>query len=335
MKPVTAFISAAAVVAVGVGGYFVWQSTSHERALSDLANRTRSEMIYVQGGTFMAGNYDSKIRLTNGEVAMRQVNDSSALPAHEVTLASYYLQANETVNRDFELFLKDQDLPQTDSAFPKTPDWPNHGASFAWHEARDYCSWLGTLSGLPLRLPTEAEWEYAARSRGQTPPWATDNGELIPGRNVPLSGRDVPMQDKNPPIRQYPSNPMGFYDMVAGLYEWVARPVDPNDQSIRFFKGGSNNSSLFGETIPGRGDANPTPVGKILTDQMFSDTAIKRRITAETPDVVHLGAATARCAASVPEPPAESGFGILPDMTRIDLPGPFGPYSPKGKYLGN
>ncbi|GEM_PF-1083664 len=330
MKPVTAFISAAATVAIGVGGYFLWQNYSHKHALSELAERTRTHMIYVQGGTFMAGNYETRIRLTNGEVVMRQVNDSTALPAHKVTLESYYLQANETTNRDFELFLKDRGLPQTG----KAQDQPDHGASMAWHEARDYCSWLGNLSGLPLRLPSEPEWEYAARSRGQTPPWATDNGELIPGRNVPLSGRDVPVQDENPPVGSYPSNPMGFYDMAAGLYEWVAHPGGPDEPDVRISKGGSNISTLFWQTIPGRGTVNPTRVGKILTDRIFSDTPIKRRVAAGAPDVVYLGFATARCAASVSAPPDSSGFGILPDMTGVDLSGPFGPYSPKGKYLG-
>lgn len=331
MKPVTTFITAIAVVAACVGGYFLWQNYSHKRALSDMADRTRSQMIYVQGGTFMAGNYETKILLTSGEVEMRLVDDGFEFPAHQVTLESYYLQANETTNRDFELSLKDRGLPQTQRA----QDWPNHGASVAWHEARDYCRWLGNLSGLPLRLPTEPEWEYAARSRGQTPPWATDNGELIRGRNVPVPDLDAPVQDRNPPIGRYPPNPMGFYDMAAGLSEWVARPADPDEQSIRFSKGGSNISSLFRETIPDRGAANPTPTGKILTDRMFSDTAIKRRIAAETPDVVYLGLATARCAASVSTPPGSSGFGILPNMTGVDLSGPFGPYSPKGKYLGD
>ena len=176
--------------------------------------------------------------------------------------------------------------------------------------------------------------ERRAKALFRNSPLLGENTDGVPGRNVPLSGRDVPVQDEDPPVGSYPSNPMGFYDMAAGLYEWVAHPGGPDEPDVRIFKGGSNISTLFWQTIPGRGTANPTPVGKILADRIFSDTPIKRRVAAGAPDVVYLGFATARCAASVSVRPDSSGFGSQPNMTGVDLSGPFGPYSPKGKYLG-
>ncbi len=342
MRLKTAIVSVSLLTPVAVATYFFWQDFSHKRALSNLAERTRAEMIYVRGATFMAGNYQTLIKMPDGEVMKRWVVGSNeALPPYQVTLASYYLQANETTNQDFELFLIEQGLPQTDKRTRNRKGWPQHGARIAWDEARDYCVWLGKLSGFPLRLPTEAEWEFAARSRGQLPPWATNNGEIIRGINVTPSEQDTlydpdaPYDPLDPPIGTFPPNPMGFYDMAEGLYEWMAASTAADDENVRISKGGSNVSSLFWETIPARGKTEPTPLERFLSSPVLSVSDAKDRILAHNIDPVYLSHNTARCVAPVPEPPAVSGFGILPDMTGIDLSGPFGPYSPKGKYLGN
>ncbi|WP_049191966.1 formylglycine-generating enzyme family protein, partial [Serratia marcescens] len=80
-------------------------------------------------------------------------------------------------------------------------------------------------SGKKIDLPTEAQWEYAARSRGQYLPFATDNGELEKGKNIPdeeqldeyTDGLGIPIY----PIGKYPPNPLGLYDMGLSGSEWV------------------------------------------------------------------------------------------------------------------
>ncbi|WP_320157183.1 SUMF1/EgtB/PvdO family nonheme iron enzyme [Klebsiella pneumoniae] len=60
-------------------------------------------------------------------------------------------------------------------------DYP---AGVIWQQAKDYCQWLGK-NPVKIDLPTEAQWEFAARSRGQYLPFATNNGEFSPEKMSP------------------------------------------------------------------------------------------------------------------------------------------------------
>ena len=101
----------------------------------------------------------------------------------------------------------------------------DYSVSVTWQQAKDYCQWLGKESGKKIDLPTEAQWEYAARSRGQYLPFATNNGEFTPGVNIPneeeldeyTDGFGFPIY----PIGKYPPNPLGLYDMGLSGSEWV------------------------------------------------------------------------------------------------------------------
>ena len=99
--------------------------------------------------------------------------------------------------------------------------------SVTWYEAHDYCTWAGSLIGKEGDLPTEAQWEYAARSRGSLIPFATDNGKLEEGRNIPTDRQlhDMhPESGRNETIRigRFPPTPLGLYDLSHGGLEWVS-----------------------------------------------------------------------------------------------------------------
>ncbi len=72
---------------------------------------------------------------------------------------------------------------------------------------------------MPFALLTEAQWEYAARSRGQAVRYATDNGELDIGRNS--WDRQTGSYKEIEPVGSYPPNPLGLYDMTSNANEWV------------------------------------------------------------------------------------------------------------------
>jgi formylglycine-generating enzyme required for sulfatase activity len=91
----------------------------------------------------------------------------------------------------------------------------------SWYGAKAYCEWLGKVTKLPFDLPTEAQWEYAARSGGKRMLFATDNGKIERPRNFPEDWKHEPSQPAPPIVGSYPPNPAGLYGMSEDNSEWV------------------------------------------------------------------------------------------------------------------
>jgi len=98
----------------------------------------------------------------------------------------------------------------------------------SWHDVHTYLTWLSETTGVVYRLPTEAEWEYAARAGTQTPyPWgrrpshdAANYGEPeCPPCTGRVEGRDIWMGTS--PVGAFPANAFGLFDTQGNAYEWV------------------------------------------------------------------------------------------------------------------
>ncbi|RDY65104.1 formylglycine-generating enzyme family protein, partial [Xanthomonas oryzae] len=102
-----------------------------------------------------------------------------------------------------------------------------------------YCRWVGQQIGKKMDLPTEAQWEYAARSGGKMVVWSTDNGKIDNGRNVASVDQEEGFRSEHGyiygpvPIGKYPPIPLGLYDMIDHGFEWArdwyAESYDPKD----------------------------------------------------------------------------------------------------------
>lgn len=128
-----------------------------------------------------------------------------AIGVHEVTFAEY-----------------DQFAEATGRDLPDDADWGRGDRpviNVSWEDARDYARWLRDVTGQPYRLPTEAEWEYAARA-GTGSAWWWGN-ELEPGMAV-CDGCGTQWDgQQTAPVGQFPANAWGLKDMHGNVEEWV------------------------------------------------------------------------------------------------------------------
>ncbi|HMZ22460.1 MAG TPA: SUMF1/EgtB/PvdO family nonheme iron enzyme, partial [Blastocatellia bacterium] len=169
-----------------------------------------SEMISIAGGEFMMGRDDG--------------NDYEK-PAHNVTVESFLIDRLEVTNDQYSQFVR-----QTRHQPPS--HWPNGQyqigkatlpvVNVSWYDAKDYCDWAGK------RLPTEEEWEFAARGK---------DGRLYPyGGNQwkPRfsNAKEVGLEEPQP-VGSYPdgASPFGVLDMSGNVAEWIASDYKPYPNS--------------------------------------------------------------------------------------------------------
>ncbi len=183
-----------------------------------IENTLAMKFAYVPPGTFMMGSPESEAFRDNDET-QREVTLTRGffMGIHEVTQEQWKEVMNEplTVRIDDEKFFG--------------PKLPAHSVS--WEDAKEFCRRLSDREGRDYRLPTEAEWEYAARA-GTTTPYNTGSINLTtkdanvydpsgtgPGAPLPVGGAG-------------PANGFGLFDMHGNVWEWIedwSGPYDPED----------------------------------------------------------------------------------------------------------
>ena len=239
-------------------------------------------MVFVKGGTFQMGCTSEQSDCGSNEK-----------PVHSVTLSDYYISKYEVTVKEFRSFIASENYKtdaeengysyvwtnkndenkwkwtqvkgvtwQCDVAGSvRTESEGNHPViHVSWNDAVAYCKWISTKTGQNYRLPTEAEWEYAARggSTGSpttstgSPTTSTGSPTLYAGSNTI---GDVAWYYSNSgsqthPVGQKQPNELGLYDMSGNVYEWCAdwygayssnaqiNPQGASSGSHRVFRGG-------------------------------------------------------------------------------------------------
>ena len=195
--------------------------------------RSLDNMVFIEGGEFEMGDFGTLCQYDPANMGTWPYGQEPERLCpitperhddylHQVRLSSYHLSRYQTRLEDFDLFRTSLGLELFDAEHRNRDDLgsyfnpDNPAPTKTWQEAKDYCVWLGDLSNYAVDLPSEAQWEYAARSRGQYVQYPTDNGSLNQGRNIL---RDEESEVR--PIGQFPPNPVGLYDMTGNSTDWV------------------------------------------------------------------------------------------------------------------
>jgi formylglycine-generating enzyme required for sulfatase activity len=271
-----AFLVVGAVAANAAGG-------SSIAAQTEFTNSIGMKFVRIDPGTFVMGTAEDPVlpeALTTdivgekkGPMAHRLHGDFDEHPAHEVVLTEpFHMAATEVTNAQFEAFDFTHGRRRGEQGFSCMDD--EAVVFVSWHDAVAFCDWLSEKEGLPYRLPTEAEWEYACRAGTRT---AFSTGQDLPEafhKNVFESWHPDPDPSRitekfRKPERRYtdnivpltvaqtPPNPWGLFDMHGNVEEWCldwygpyapGRQTNPGghaEADFRVARGGSHSTELY------------------------------------------------------------------------------------------
>ena len=188
------------------------------------------KMVKVEGGTFQMGG------------ASEQGSDAydREYPIHSVTLSDYYIGQTQVTQELWEAV-----MGSNPSYFKGNNQCPVENVS--WNDSQEFIEKLNRLTGKNFRLPTEAEWEYAARGGNKS------KGYKYSGSNVAdaVAWYDKNSGSKTHPVAQKQANELGLYDMSGNVWEWCqdwyddytshsqSNPKEANIGSNRVLRGGS------------------------------------------------------------------------------------------------
>jgi formylglycine-generating enzyme required for sulfatase activity len=165
------------------------------------------EMVLLPGGRFLMGSPKT------------EAGDADEGPVRAVTLPSFAIGVTELTFADWDLCVS---RGGCDGHHPDDRDWGRGNRpviNMSWEDARRYVEWLQAETGAAYRLPSESEWEYAARAGTQTAYWWGD--EI--GRNRANCDECGSQWDNQStaPVKSFSANGFGLYDTSGNVFEWV------------------------------------------------------------------------------------------------------------------
>jgi formylglycine-generating enzyme required for sulfatase activity len=162
---------------------------------------TDMAFVRIEGGTFDMGDISHK--------------DELASPPRKVTVNDFYMGKFEVTFAQYDQF-----CDATGRAKPSDRGWGRGQRPVifvSWDDAMAFAKWLANKAGKPYRLPSEAEWEYAARAGTSTYYWWGDQPGIALANCKDCGDR---WEDQTAPVGSFAPNPFGLFDMNGNVYEW-------------------------------------------------------------------------------------------------------------------
>ena len=218
-----------------------------DKELSPVLQSLISNMVFVEGGTFTMG--------ATGKLAEGAESDEKVL--HEVTLSSYYICKYEVTQALWKTIMGKNPSNFVGDRLPVE--------NVTWYDCQEFIGKLDSLTGLAFRLPTEAEWEYAARGGNKTQDFrfsGSDDPDEVAWHNANSGGSTHSVGSKKP-------NELGLYDMSGNVYEWCndwkgkypsepqTNPQGPATGTNRVNRGGRWGGSINACRVSDRSMCNP------------------------------------------------------------------------------
>jgi formylglycine-generating enzyme required for sulfatase activity len=213
----------------------------------NFTNSIGIELVRIEAGTFEMGFGDKPLP---EELVTKKSHfaggDFDEQPTHAVRIARpFYMARCEVTNAQYEQFDPSHKQWRGRSGYSKADD---EAVVFVnWHDAVRFCKWLSEKDGLPYRLATEAEWEYACRA-GTTTPFHT--GQILP--------QEYSKEAEEPlTVGRTGANPWGLADMHGNVEEWCydwygpyesgrqSDPVGRADGDFKVTRGGSHSTEPY------------------------------------------------------------------------------------------
>ena len=211
------------------------KSSAFANVLPITVNGVTFYMIKVDGGTF-----------TMGATSEMKKSDSDEKPLHQVTLSSYYIGETEVTQALWEAV-----MGSNPSKF-KGANLPVENVS--WYDCHEFINKLNELTNRKFTLPTEAEWEFAARGGRKSKHTKYSGSRKISD----VAWYDVNSGGYTHPVKTKKANELGIFDMSGNVWEWCqdwyglyssnaqSNPAGPKNGTSRLYRGGSWNGSERG-----------------------------------------------------------------------------------------
>ena len=214
-----------------------------EGSLHFTVNGVTFTMVRVEGGTFTMGATSEQTDANKWEK-----------PAHQVTLSDYYIGQTEVTQALWKAVMgatPTTDGYQWEDEYGLGDNYP--ARSISYEDVQTFIARLNKLTGRTFRMPTEAEWEYAARGGSKSKGYVYSGGNTLD--NVGWSCDNG--GSKAHPVAQKAANELGLYDMSGNVFEWCSdrygryspspqtNPKGPSSGSYRVLRGGSWSTDAY------------------------------------------------------------------------------------------